>query len=64
MATEVVVPITHANEGIRLSWPDSTSQVFGAPIDLAEIYAREMRLKAAALRELTVDCAGWSGGVS
>ena len=51
MATEVV-SITHGNEGVRFSWPDSTASVFSNPAYLAESYARAVRDKEHARKHI------------
>jgi len=56
MTTETV-SITHTNDGIRIYWPDGTSDVFANPVYLAESYAIAMRAKERAHKAITEDAA-------
>lgn len=57
MTMTEVIPITHSNEGVRVTWPNGTADVFANAVTLAEAYVRAMRAKEHARRQLVCDVA-------
>lgn len=52
MQTTEVVTITHSSEGVKLTWPNSTSNTFANIVYLAESYALSIRAKEKARQQL------------